>query len=203
MKKLSIIFTHYSTDEHKSEIGEKFLTQIKNTLDETCELIVVNNGKRDSHFAEIADKYIDNSDRNSLGGARNAGFDIADGEFVCFCDNDVEVVEGWWQECVGCLEKYPKEKLIAGPIFTYVHVKPVKYHRGELDGHLLNALSSSPCFIMSRESFLDLDRFHETVDFYSGFDGVEFSRRQNKRGYRVILTKRPMAFHTEKKNYEY
>lgn len=203
MKILSIIFIHYSTDDFKSKVGEINLKRLKDTLDDTVQLIVVNNGEKDEYFKNYADIYI-KSDFNCLGRARNSGYDKSEGRYVCFIDNDIEVNQGWWQECISLLEKYPDRKFIASPVYTTRHFP--KYTIGEIDGNILNRRSGSPCLVMRRESFEEIGRFLEfpSDSYYSGATGTKFCNTQNKLGYLVILTKQGLAKHVSPKGcYKY
>jgi len=201
MVKVSIIFVHYSTDDFKSYIGKYCLKRLWRYTRKVpeIELIVVNNGERDKDFSEICDKYIDNPN-NSLGGARNLGFDASTGEYVCFIDNDVLAEWPFWIECYELLEKYKDRKLIATPVYTPHHMLREQFQAGELDGHLLNKRSGSNCLFMSRKSFEDIGRFPE---IHPAKDGVIFCDRQNKKGYLVIHTRPLMARDLGIGNYDY
>lgn len=214
IKKLSVILTHYSTDDYKSENGRKCIEAVKNTLNDECEFIIANNGERDQDFIKYADIYI-KTPKNSLGLARNMGVDESSGEYLCFIDNDIIPVQGWWQECIRLLEKYPDKKLIASPIHTRVHMR-FKFERGVLDEWKLNARAGSNCLVISRKTFLDIGRFKETFakgdavkgsfltkTYLSSVDGVEFCNRQYAKGYLVILTNPEMAKDIGSKNYKY
>jgi glycosyltransferase involved in cell wall biosynthesis len=201
MVKVSIIFVHYSTDDFKSYIGETCLKKLwKYTKGiPEIELIVVNNGERDNHFKDFCNKYFDNQ-ANSLGGARNIGFDNSVGEYICFMDNDIYIECAFWNECIELLEKYPDKKLIATPIYTPHHVLRTKYQAGELDGHLLNTRSGSNCLFMKRSSFEDIGRFCE---IHPARDGVKFCNAQCRKGYLVIHTRPLMARDLGIGNYDY
>jgi len=205
--KLSIILTHYSTDDFKSENGRKCIESVKKTLNDDCELIIVNNGDRDD-FSDIANLYIKNF-KNSLGGARNLGFSKCSGDYICFIDNDVIPEQGWWEECIELLEKYPDRKLIASPVHSKGHMR-VKFKRGMLGDNMLNTRAGSNCLVMSRKTFEDIGLFWENPAsgdvkgmYASSVDGVEFCNRQYKKGYLVILTRRPMAIDIGSISYKY
>ena len=162
-------------------------------------MIVVNNGKLDGHFKQYCDKYIENP-KNSLGGARNIGYDNSVGEYICFMDNDIYTEYPFWIECVELLEKYPDKKLIATPIYTSHHVLSPKHQAGELDGHILNKRSGSNCLFMKRSSFEDIGRFCEV---HPARDGVKFCNTQVRKGYLVIHTRPLMARDLGTGNYSY
>lgn len=193
--KLSIIFLHYSVDEVKSYFGYRCLKRLWDLvkLSPDVELIVVNNGIRDEYFKNLCHKYIA-SPRNSMGFARNLGFDNSNGDYVCFMDNDIWCEHRFWIEAIELLEKHADKKLIATPIYTPCHTLQEKYNRGELDGHLLNLRSGSNCLLMRRTSFEEIGRFPEfNQGLYRGNDGVKFCNKQIRAGYLVIHTRYGLA----------
>lgn len=190
MKEVSIIFVHFSTGNVKSYQGQMCLSRFWQMAakDPSLEIVVINNSKRDEHFKTMCHKYLYNPE-NNFAYARNWGFDNSEGKYVCFVDNDIYPDRMFWHQCRELLEKYPDKKLIATPIWTPCHIP--KYNRGELDGHLLNLKSGSNCLFMSRETFLDIGRFDETLSVH--YVGVEFCDRQIKKGYLVIHTEPALA----------
>lgn len=194
-KKISIIFVHYSFNEIKSYIGMNCLCQLKRRIKNNpeIEIIGVNNGERDKEtMKEWCDIYFKN-DFNSLGRARNLGFDVSSGKYVCFMDNDIYTELPFWDYCIESLEKFPDQKLIASPIYTSHHFNS-KYMKGNSEGYMFNKRSGSNCLLMRRETFLDIGRFTETSGGkYNGKDGVEFCNRQIEKGYLMILPRVGLA----------
>ena len=190
MKKVSIIFVHYSDGIVKSYTGHGCLRRFWQLAakDSFLEIVVVNNGKKDQHFKEICHKYFDNPS-NNFAHARNLGFDNSIGEYVCFVDNDIYPDRMFWYQCRELLEKYPDKKYIATSIWTSPHIS--KYSKGEIDGHVLNSRSGSNCLFMKRETFLDIGRFDETLPVHQV--GVDFCDRQIQKGYLVIHTEPILA----------
>lgn len=91
MIKVSIIMPVYNSEKYLSKAVESVLAQDF----QDYELILVNDGSTDGS-AEVCNKYAENYDnviafhkKNSgICSARNAGLDLATGEYVGFCDND-------------------------------------------------------------------------------------------------------------------
>ena len=144
------------------------------------------------YYKERADIYIQ-SPRNSLGLARNLGFAKATGDYIVFIDSDVFTMPDWLRMCIRLLDMHPDHKLIASPVYTNSHVWNKRFQAGKLSGCLLNLRSGSPCFVLYRQTVGVVGAFREG-DGNVG-DGGEFTDRQIEKGYKVILTKRQMAFH--------
>ncbi|MGC7870205.1 glycosyltransferase family 2 protein [Desulfosporosinus sp. SYSU MS00001] len=89
--KISIIMLIYNREEFIERAIKSILMQ---TLDD-FEFIIVNNGSSDRSGA-IADEYAENDSRihvihrkrGNIGSGRNAGLDVAKGEYVAFIDDD-------------------------------------------------------------------------------------------------------------------
>lgn len=198
---ISVIFVHYSNNDWKSELARFCFNRLLRTTPKDTEIIVVNNSDRDEEFfKERADVYL-KTPRNSLGGARNLGYDHTKGEWIVFMDDDVFTMYHWLSECIRLLQINKDHKLIASPVYTDVHVFNSKFQAGKLRGHLLNWRSGSPCFVLRREDFEEIGRFKEG-DGNSG-DGGNFTDRQVRKGYKVILTKKQKAFHIGDKRNDY
>lgn len=193
--KTSLIFVHYSNDDIKSYTGLSCLYRLRHVQRLIrgripSEVIVVNNGTRDEEeLKQKCDIYIQ-SDKNSLGHARNLGFQKATGDYVCFLDNDIFVERPFWGECMEFLETHKDRKLLASPIYTTAHLYP-KYDHGELDGWRLNTFSGSNCLMMHRDTYTDIGGFPE-IDGRA-HDGVVFARTYARKGYVVALTRIGLA----------
>lgn len=188
MKEISIIFVHFSTGNIRSYIAINCLMRFWRMARGGVEIIVINNSKRDGNFKEMCHKYFDNPS-NNFAYARNLGAENAEGKYLCFVDNDIYPDRMFWSQCRELLEKYPDKKLIATPIWTPCHIP--RYNRGELDGHILNLRSGSNCLFMTKETFLDIGKFDETLPVHQV--GVDFCNRQINKGYLVIHTEPALA----------
>ncbi len=185
--KISIIFIHHSSNDYKDYVGMNCLIRLWKVIQKNpeIEIIGVNNGERNEKQMQVLCAFYIKNDINSLGRARNKGFDASSGGYVCFMDDDIYTELPFWNDCAELLEKYPDLKLIASPIYTATH--RIIYR----DGHAFSKRSGSNCLFMKRESFLDIGRFTETEG--RAADGVEFCNRQIKKGYAMILTRPSLA----------
>ena len=162
MKFTSIIITHYGSTPERSEIMRKSLDSLFSTLDYPSEVIVVDNGNvlEDSrHLLDLTTQgkiqhYVRNTDNLHFGYARNQGIKLADGDFICICDNDILYKPGWLSSCINILEAYPDKKIYATPIYNVTHWTS-KFWGGEqleLDSKIyrLNSRAGSNCFVVRR-----------------------------------------------------
>ena len=91
MKKISVIITIYNVEIYL----ERCLSSVINSTYENLEIICVNDGSTD-HSIDILHKYksiderviIIDKENRGLSSARNAGLDIATGEYISFIDSD-------------------------------------------------------------------------------------------------------------------
>lgn len=78
-------------------LEECLYSVVKNTDD--YELIIVDNGSDDELASKImrdnADIYIRNKENKGFGPGMNQGFKIANGDYVCFLNDDIVVADGW------------------------------------------------------------------------------------------------------------
>lgn len=177
---------HYSSDEFKSKTARMCLEKLNSFKDGSFEIIFVNNGKRDEELKELCDIYIQN-DVNSMGRARNKGFNVSKGEYICFMDNDIFIERPFWKKGIELLKNYPERKLVITPIWITSHKR---FNRDLLEGYVLNERTGSNCFLLKRESFLDIGKFDERVidkdTYYNGLDGVKFTNKQVRKGYLAV-----------------
>ena len=116
--KISIIVGLYNVSRF---LIEKRLLSIFNQTYSDWELILVNDGSTDN-TGEICDSFASGDNRikvihktnGGLGSARNAGLDVARGEYVWFYDVDDDADEALLSKCVDEIEKDETELLVFG-----------------------------------------------------------------------------------------
>ena len=97
MKKISVIIAAYNAEEYLSETLDSIFLQTMN--DSEYEVIIINDGSSDSTL-DILNSYkqtysnliIIDKENGGPSSARNAGLDIAKGEYVFFFDADAVVL---------------------------------------------------------------------------------------------------------------
>lgn len=110
---ISIILPIYNMQEYIAECLESVINQTYKDLEIICVndfsmdnsmTIVKNYAKKDKRIKIV------NNDRNrGLGGARNAGLDIAQGEYIIFCDTDDKLEPDFVEELYININKYDSD----------------------------------------------------------------------------------------------
>ena len=169
---ISIIITHWSQNEFRSETMRKCLNSvIETTKHLPVEIIVVDNGDNleDSqgllgwvHNKKIH-HYIRNSENLYFGWARNLGYQISSGNYLVFSDNDIEYKEGWLDKGLKILKAFPDKKIAFTPLKTDRQHRHADYWRGELElegeKFLLNIRAGSNSWLIRRKDFEEIGLF--------------------------------------------
>lgn len=186
---------HYAMTEKRSEIMMTSINSLLESLDYSCEIIVVDNGgsKADSaFFLDLVEKgkinfYIRNAENMHFGFARNQGLAIAQGDYICIVDNDILYKKGWLSACIKVLEAYPKKKIYATPVYNVAHWLPKFWAKEELkigkEVYRLNYRAGSNCWVMRRKDFEKLGGFlaHRVA-------GTKWTEKAIKNGYIAAVT---------------
>jgi GT2 family glycosyltransferase len=191
---VSIIITHWASNDVRSDtMNISLVSLIKNT-DYPHEIIVVDNGgsRADSQFfldlvhEGAITTYIRNTRNMHFGYARNQGMALAQGNYICIADNDIEYKGGWLSKCVEILEAYPEEKIYATP-FDYPTSKHItRYRTGELEykgeKYVLSMRAGSNCFVIRRKDMEEIGGFlaHRVA-------GSKWTDQAVKKGYNAIV----------------
>lgn len=207
---ISIVFVHYAYNPARSELGKRCLKQVQETTKHLpVELIVVDNGGslEDSEFflketeAKRITHYIRNADNLWYLYARNQGFDMATGNYLCSIDNDILVEKGWLDECISVLKNAEGKHFIT-PLRVDKQHRWEKYYRkpvfiGEKK-YATNALAGSSCFIMPKEAWKEIGHFS-----CRRLKSAKWHRKQSRVGYSVIILPEPKARNFGTKNTPY
>lgn len=132
---ISIIVPVYNVEKYLVQAMESILSQKK------CELqiILINDGSTDSSLKIIqqyADRYsnieVINQSNQGLSAARNAGLNVAKGQYVMFLDSDDWLVEGCVEDIVTNIKENAPDLLVYAGQKVYEKSKDLV--RGELFG---------------------------------------------------------------------
>jgi len=123
---ISIIVPVYNVEAYLP----KSLDSIINQTYENLEIIVVNDGSTDNS-PQICEEYAKRDSRikllhkknGGLSSARNAGLDIANGEYIGFVDSDDYIEENMYLEMLNSLKKYDANLVIC----SYFSDREIKY----------------------------------------------------------------------------
>lgn len=145
--KLSVIVTAYNAASSLKNCLDSLVNQNLNDY----EIIVVNDGSRDG-TAQIMNEYQErhpqlfkmiHQENKGVSGARNSGFDAAEGEYITYVDSDDHVYKDAYQKIVGVALQHQCDLVVYDANYEY------------LDG------TTSP-FIMSEavEGFITAQQFY-------------------------------------------
>lgn len=159
---------------------------LKTTKNLAVEIIIIENkGVQDdsSFFIELLNKgdiqcYIKNAENLSFGFARNQGIAMAAGKFFVIADNDILYQEGWLEESIDFLNKYPDKKIYTSYIDYPTGILQEKYHQGKLGETQLSMRAGSNCFVIRREDFFKVGLFK-----YHRIAGTKWTDEAVKKGY--------------------
>jgi len=165
------------------------------------EIILVDDGSTDAHFAQLLDRLAQKSDRirvyhktnSGLPGARNYGARRAQGEYLVFCDAD-DLLHPWvLREAVAALQRYP-ELAAVYPILRYFG--DMRGLWGPQDLYLPTILAENQThagLVIRRAVFDTLSGYDETFVF--GWEDWEFAVRMAKAGYAAEVLPREGYFY--------
>jgi GT2 family glycosyltransferase len=201
---------------------------VRRTAYPTLDLVVVDNDSDDPEALQ----YLDELSRNGVkvlqvGGAfnfsalNNFAVKHADGELLCFLNNDVEIVDPDWLSllvrqalradlgAVGGRLLYPDGSLQHAGVVTGVGGGAAHAHRFLRDGDAgyfsrdrlpqrVSAVTAA-CLVVSKDKFLAVDGFNEQ-DFPVAFNDVDLCLKLNARGWQSFYEPRATLIHHESKS---
>lgn len=203
MEIISIIFVHYATNKERSSLMRMSIESLIYSLKHLpCELIVIDNGNSldDSKYLlrltqeKKITHYLRNEGNLWFGNARNQGYALCTGEYLCFTDNDILFEDTWLERCLYILKHSPRDKVFATPLDIDNAHRQKKYYEEPtiIDGkrHITNKFSGSNCWVMKTSDFKLLGGFanHRIA-------GTKWSQQYERKGYAVISTRQIKARH--------
>ena len=108
MNKVSIILPIYNVEKYL----EKCVKSVINQTYKNIEIILVDEGSKDSS-GRICDELVESDNRikvihkknGGLASARNAGYEVATGEYLMYIDSDDVIKNDIAEKCVSAMEK--------------------------------------------------------------------------------------------------
>ena len=189
---LSVIMTSLAEDEYRLNLLKETLKSLKGSIKVPHEFIVIDNGNSEQTKIledSFADVVIKNERNKGIGFGWNQGFEASSGKYISLIDNDLLFAEGWADDCIELLEKYPDEKLIATAFASFHHHSP-KWFVGELDNHYLWNRSGTAGTVFKKE-VMDVTgkwKVHPVP-------GKHWVNELYARGYKFISLKVPKVVH--------
>ena len=117
MKKVSIILPIYNVEKYLEKCVDSVISQTYQNI----EVILVDDGSKDSS-GRICDELVENDNRikvihkknGGLASARNAGYEVATGEYLMYIDSDDVIKNDIVEKCVCTMEKEQSDVVIFG-----------------------------------------------------------------------------------------
>lgn len=126
------------------EVMEKFLPSVvKNTVGDTVELIVADNGSTDGSVDWLRENYpsvkiIAFPENYGFAGGYDRAIREVDAEYILLLNSDVETPEGWWQPLVEFMVSTPEAGAVQPKILSYRDRS--KFEHAGAAGGLIDAL---------------------------------------------------------------
>ncbi|CRH33274.1 Glycosyl transferase family 2 [Pantoea ananatis] len=124
---LSVIIPTYNVEKYIVECVDSLLRQIS----APNEIIIVNDSSTDGtvalieqHYGHLPQVKLITIANGGAGNARDKGVEVAEGQFVFFCDPDDVVVEGFVNELAQVIDNYPDTDLFCFNSSAYREDKP-------------------------------------------------------------------------------
>lgn len=120
--RLSIIIPIYNVEDTLQRCLESVLAQV----DETMEVVLINDGSTDSS-GQIAEEMtagrgncrLIHQTNKGLSAARNAGIEVATGDYLTFVDSDDFIAEGTYAALLAVLATHPDYDILEYPALLY------------------------------------------------------------------------------------
>lgn len=189
--KLSIVIPIYILDQQLARLTYKCLESIvKYTKD--YEIIIIDNkpikGWSNIEFKEVLKRrfdltnwtYIHNKENIGVGAAWNQGAKVANGKYICFMNNDIEVTENWSEPLIQILQD--KKVAVAFPL-----------SKNKEDDDYFERLAGF-CWVIRRDLFNKLGRIDESYGL-ANFEDTDFYMRAKNNGYKLICSTKSKVKH--------
>ena len=157
------------------ELTQAFVESVRRNTDTGYELIIVDNGSRPEAAAfarSAADHAILNAENLGFARGMNQGLEAARGEFVAFCNNDIEVPAGWATRLIETIRSHPNAGIVVPAITTATNPITVRSEAG-VAIEVLEPFSAPPAgvvYVMRRETVHELGRWEDEYEVASGED---------------------------------
>jgi len=178
------------------------------------EIIVVDNGSRESevtelkkmHSKNLINKLILNETNRGFSGGNNQGVKVGSGEFFLLLNNDTEVEKGWLGRLVEVL-KSRKEIGVVGPDIESAFEKGVVFGGGYVDDsgiarHLYNKDEREVEQVGGAALMFKRTVYEKIGGLEEGFNPIyfeetDFCTRARRSGFKVVFTPKSKIVHFE------
>jgi len=193
------------------------LSSLENQTFRNFEVIVVDNGSRDSSVTLIKNNYpwvrlIELSENTGFAKACNTGIKASQGEYVAILNNDTEVMPGWLEELYKAIEADKEAGMAASKILLNMESREIdsvgmliypdgigrQKGRGEIDRKQFDSdketLFAHGCAAMYRMDMLkEIGLFDE--DFFAYAEDTDLGLRGRFAGWKAVTAPKAVVYH--------
>jgi glycosyltransferase involved in cell wall biosynthesis len=191
----------WSPNDYRLNLLKQSLASLRACTPGPHALVVVDNGppaQTDWLRTQDLDIHCINRVNQGVGISRNQGARLTESDYLAFVDSDILFFPDWLTICVGLLERFPNEKLIATARKT-TPMRQRKYFAGLLEDCELWRRCAGMCLVMRRETYLALGGFSLKSNV-----GHVFCETARANGYHFLWHPSCVARHLgKKKSYDY
>jgi glycosyltransferase involved in cell wall biosynthesis len=183
--KVSVIIPCFNHGEFLAES----VASVKKIQREDIELIVVDDGSTD----ELTRKEMDNlcaqgtkvirQENKGLAGARNAGVNAAQGEYIFPLDADDRMRSGWIEAAIEILDSDPQVGVVYGDTQCF-GTETDRWRVGPFDSERLLTRNYIPCSALYRRSIWQLNNGYQSGMPVQGLEDWDFWLGTYERGWR-------------------
>jgi len=177
-KELSIIIPHYILDDDIFRLVKKNIKSIKKHTNYPFEIVAIDNATPNSKYSnwirKHSDIYIRNEENRGNPGGWNDGIRISNGKYLCFMDNDVEVLKNWINPLIDILQD--NKVAVAFP--------SSKNYRHE-DDYFVKL--SGFCWITTKDKIDKVGMFDEKYN-PGNFEDTDWYMRAKQLGYELVCS---------------
>jgi len=198
----SIIIAVANTEYFQWHYTGNCLGRVREHTPEDHEVIIIDNGSTHGKdmYAKYCDKYHRFEENQGVSKAWNKGIELAEGEFICILNNDVEVFEYWLGDLLQGLQFV--DVIMSHPMYDEAYgraVESANRRKEWLDKpyeESLEDFKDFSCFAFKRELVDKLDKpfFDENIVLGYGED-VDLTKRVEAIGGKLMSTQRVRTLH--------
>ncbi|HEY6837991.1 MAG TPA: glycosyltransferase family 2 protein [Geobacteraceae bacterium] len=212
--RVSVIIVNWNGLEHLGPCLESLERQTFRDF----EVVVVDNGSADGSVAFLRENHprvrvVELSENRGFATGNNAGFAVAQGEFIVTLNNDTVAEEGWLAELVAAADSAPDVGMVASRICSFtdpdrIDSLGVRVCRDGMSrgAHRLQSYASlrlaateeilipSACAALYRRAMLDVTGFFADA-FFAYCEDTDLGLRGRWAGWRAVLASRAVVGH--------
>ncbi len=181
------------------------LDSLAQSITDRYEVILINDNSDDGS-ENLANKYgfqvFSNSKRSGAAQARNHGAKLASGDYIIFMDSDVVITKNILQRVEKRIIENREIDILQGFYGPYTRRKNyISLYKHLWINYTYKILPETiywvfGCFfVIKRRVFIQSGGFDPQMDSYCATDDIEFGKRLNKLGYKIVLDKELQVEH--------